>query len=457
MVSKMRSFRGGARVVGVFGGTFDPPHLGHVILPTYLRARGLVDTLVIAPCADHPLGKSMSPFADRLAWTRAAMAMHGDGVQVSDLEAVLAEREGGPSYTIRLLDAVAAAHPRATVRLVVGSDIVQTGETSRWRAWDEIERRFEPIVVPRAGYTDEQVAALPEVSSTEVRRLLAEDTAQARAALVHLVPKVVLDALTRARRTSAPVWLVGRGHVWAHVEPWLRSRGIAVCSIGALEAVSDPRTWPSACPAAVWLLVRDGAIAPVAAALLGKVPTQTPVLHAAGALPSRDPRALAVLAEAGHPVGTLHPICSLRAERTWPSHLGEAAFGLEGDDAVRALAREWLADQPTLDLQGLGEQGRRAYHGACALAANHLAVLEDAAAGVLRAQGHPAPTVAAALDVLLRSALDNLLALGIPAGITGPVARGDRATVRGHLESLDADARALYEVLSAHLERLVAR
>src|SRR5690606_33178666 len=102
------------------------------------------------------------------------------------------------------------------------------------------------------------------------------------------------------------------------------------------------------------------------------------------------------------------------------------------------------------------EPARRAYHGACALAANHLAVLEHTAAAVLRAQGHPRERVDAALGVLLRSALDNLLALGIPAGITGPVVRGDTATVRGHIDALDDDAGALYRVLCEHLERLVA-
>jgi nicotinate (nicotinamide) nucleotide adenylyltransferase len=451
----MRSFRGGAPVVGVFGGTFDPPHVGHVMLPTYLRTRGLVDRLVVAPCADHPLGKSMSPFGDRLAWTRAAMAMHGDFVDVSDLEAVLAQREGGPSYTVRLLDALASKHPGAQVRLVVGSDIVATGETSRWPAWEEIERRFEPIVVPRAGYTDEQGAALPEVSSTQVRRLLKGDTPEARTSLETLVPAVVLAALDRARQSSASVWLVGRGNVWAHAEPWLRGRGRHVWSVGGHEALEAQVDWPADPPAAVWLLVRDGAIPSVAAALLGNIPTRTPVLHAAGALPSHDMRALAGLAAAGHPVGTLHPICSLRAERPWPSHLGAAAFGVEGDPAARAVAMQWLDDQPWLDLQALDDVARRAYHGACALAANHLAVLEETAAGVLRRQGHPAEHVAAALDVLLRSALDNLLALGVPAGITGPVVRGDMQTVRGHLEALDADARALYEILSAHLARLL--
>jgi nicotinate (nicotinamide) nucleotide adenylyltransferase len=456
MVWLMKSFRGATGVLGVFGGAFDPPHIGHVMLPTYLRARRLVDRLLVAPCADHPLGKTMSPFADRLAWTRAAMAVHGDGVEVSELEAALATREPGPSYTIRLLEAVAAAHPDARVRLVIGSDIVRTGETQRWHEWDRIVQRFAPIVVPRAGHADASQVQLPDVSSTQVRQLLQADTEEARATLAQLVPAAVLEAITRAPHAEE-IWLVGRGHVWSHAEPWLRGHGHPVSSLRAHDMNASDAVWPSTRPAAVWLLVRDDALAQVASAACGRIPAGTPVLHAAGALPSRDPRALGALARAGHPVGTLHPICSLRAERTWPSHLGEAAFGIEGDPAAREVALSWIGDQPWLDLQGLDERGRRAYHGACALAANHLAVLQATAGEVLRAQGHPRAQVDAALGVLLRSALENLLALGIPAGVTGPVARGDAATVRGHLEALEPDARALYRVLSEQLERLLAK
>jgi predicted short-subunit dehydrogenase-like oxidoreductase (DUF2520 family) len=180
-----------------------------------------------------------------------------------------------------------------------------------------------------------------------------------------------------------------------------------------------------------------------------------PVLHGAGARQAED--VLAPLRRQGHPVGTLHPICSLRSERPWPSPLGRAAFGVEGDPAARALALSWVGDQPWLDLQGLSGSGRTAYHAACALAANHLAVPYAAARDVLTAQGHPEAAVERALGELMRSALDNLAALGLPAGITGPVVRGDGATVAAHLDALPPDAGALYGVLSERLAALVDR
>ena len=106
-------------VLAVFGGSFDPPHIGHVLIPTYLLTRGLASQVLVAPCWSHPFAKRMSPFLERLAWTRLAMAVHGPQVAVSDLELRLAEARdaGTPSYSYELLKAVAAAYPAFQVRL----------------------------------------------------------------------------------------------------------------------------------------------------------------------------------------------------------------------------------------------------------------------------------------------------------------------------------------------------
>ena len=449
-------------------------------MPVYLLARGSVDRVLVAPVADHPFGKAMRPFAQRLALTHAAMAACAGtgGVEVTDLEQRLADREGGPSRTLRLLRAVAAQHPQADVRLVVGSDIVADGQTARWHRWDEIEREFSPIVVPRAGVAGaaaRTLCALPEVSSTEVRSRWAayceHERAQDWSWLTAAVPAAVLALLETFANVAAPVvWIVGRGHVATHAAPWLGGRGyvvvqldgralvrgasLASCVLGPdAETTEGALPWPSA----VWVLVRDSATADIAAALLAAgLPSDVPVLHGAGAVASRDPAALAVLAAAGHPVGTLHPICSLRRELPWPSALGRATFGLEGDPTARAIAKAWIGGQAHLDLQALGAVERTAYHAACALAANHLVVLQREAAEVLCGQGHAPNEVADAIAELLRSALVNLLALGVPAGITGPVARGDTATVAAHVAALPSPTDTLYATLSARLTAIVA-
>jgi predicted short-subunit dehydrogenase-like oxidoreductase (DUF2520 family) len=344
-----------------------------------------------------------------------------------------------------LLDAVAAARPEARVRLVLGSDIVASGETGKWHRWDQIAATYDPVVVPRTGHGD-GLGALPEVSSTRVREDIAAGHWPEVAAQV---PAAVVDLLRQPCRGTIAV--IGEGHVATHAVPWLRRRGYLVVQApgrdprAALQ--SDTRV------TGVWLLVEDRAIASVAQVCVGSIPPGTPVLHAAGPFLAAD--VLRPLQAAGHPVGTLHPICSLRRERPWPPRLNDAGFGIEGDPQARALAIDLVGVQPWLDLQAFDEAGRRAYHGACALLANHLAVLLDAAGSVLRGQGHDDANIDAALAVLLRSAVDNLLALGIPAGITGPVARGDTATVRAHLEALPAEVAELYAVLSARLTAMI--
>ena len=436
-------------VLGVFGGAFDPPHLGHALVPAYLRLRGVAQRVLVVPCADHPLGKDLSPFEERMALVRAAMSTMGEGVQVSDIEDRLIKAHGGPSYTLRMLEAVAQEHPDMDVRLVIGTDIVS--EVHRWHRWEEIERRFSPIVVPRAGHAPPDVCALPEVSSTQVRAWLRDGGPEAEAGLEANVPAQVRAYLRRS--TEAPVWLVGRGHVATHAEPWLRAQGRRVLRVAARELV-EQGTHPVEMPGAIWVLAADPAILAVAKALAGAgVPTTVPVLHGAGA--RRAAEVLAPLAERGHPVGTLHPICSLRRERPWPSRLGEAAFGLEGDPGARHVAQAWVGEQPWLDLQGFDDAGRRAYHAACALAANHLAVPYVAARDVLQGQGHAPEAVQGALATLLRSSLENLLAQGVPAGITGPVSRGDEAAVRAHVAALDDDTATLYRTLSERLASIV--
>lgn len=435
--------------IGVFGGAFDPPHIGHVMLPALLRARAWVDRVLVAPCADHPLGKKMAPFGQRLGWVRSAMRQHGGFVEVTDLERRLAREHGPPSFTLRLLEAVAAAHPSSRVRLVIGSDIVQRGEVSRWHRWDEIERRFSPLVVPRAGYADAQRCALPEVSSTAVRDALAARDWDAVGALV---PAAVVERMRTPPTES--LLIVGDGNAAAHAEPWLCERGFDVTVMSGRAVANGALPPVETRFSGVWILAADPAISAVAAGLRTlELSRQTPILHGAGGRLASD--VLAPCKALGHPVGVLHPICALRKELPWPSRLGEAAFGVAGDPQARALIERVVAGQPTLDLSGLDAPGRAAYHGACALVANHLSVLLVSGRDVLVGQGHAPQIVQRALGLLLRSALDNLLALGIPQGVTGPAARGDQAAVAAHVDALPPEVAELYATLSLRLETLL--
>jgi nicotinate-nucleotide adenylyltransferase len=175
--------------VALFGGSFNPPHIGHVLAAAYVLSTGAVERVVAVPVFEHALRKHLEPFEHRVEMARRAFGLL-PGVEVSEIEAEL----GAPSRTLSTILALELKHPDWALRLMVGSDILT--EIHQWHAFDEIERRAPPLVLARAGANPSgALSLLPEVSSTEVRALLArggvgqEPDAQLRT----LVPRAVLD------------------------------------------------------------------------------------------------------------------------------------------------------------------------------------------------------------------------------------------------------------------------
>jgi len=154
---------------GLLGGSFDPPHMGHLLLGSWALATGSVDGLLVVPCHVHALNKrATAPFADRLAMTAALCQAWPGRAEASDIEA----RLGDPSRTLRTLRALGHERPGDRFRLVVGQDIL--AETHLWHGWDEVVEAAPPLVAGRRGAPGpSRDIALPEVSSTEVRRRLA--------------------------------------------------------------------------------------------------------------------------------------------------------------------------------------------------------------------------------------------------------------------------------------------
>ncbi|MCA9293845.1 MAG: nicotinate (nicotinamide) nucleotide adenylyltransferase [Phycisphaerales bacterium] len=205
------------RTVVVFGGSFDPPHRGHIELPLdAARAIG-ADWVLYMPAAQSP-HKDRAPGAsaeDRLGMLRAALRGRSH-CSVSDLE--LHRVGAGPSYTVDTLRELRQAAPSSvTFRLLIGAD--QALALPRWREPGAIVELAEPLVMRRSHGASEvnlvdRLASLPapvgapasvwhrrvvnvptvDVSSTQVRALLRHGTDPgARAALRKLVPSPVLQ------------------------------------------------------------------------------------------------------------------------------------------------------------------------------------------------------------------------------------------------------------------------
>jgi nicotinate-nucleotide adenylyltransferase len=169
--------------VAVFGGSFNPPHVAHVLACALVRSVEEIDQVLVVPAYQHPFAKSLAPFDDRAAMCELAMAWL-PFVEVSRIEGEL----GGESRTLRTLESLAQAHPAWRLRLVIGADIL--GEAPRWYGFDAIAKLAPPIVLGRAG-VDPLPAhpLLPAVSSTQVRAAIARG---AWSEVEKLVPREVL-------------------------------------------------------------------------------------------------------------------------------------------------------------------------------------------------------------------------------------------------------------------------
>jgi nicotinate-nucleotide adenylyltransferase len=168
--------------VGLFGGSFNPPHVAHALVALYVLETAPIDELWFMPTFRHAFGKELAPFDERVAMCELAAAALGPRVSVSRVEEEVARATGRENRTLFLLEHLAAARPDVSPRVVIGADVLH--ETGNWHAWDEVCRRAPPIVVGRGGSepppgTHVSELAMPAVSSTEVRRRLAagEDAA----------------------------------------------------------------------------------------------------------------------------------------------------------------------------------------------------------------------------------------------------------------------------------------
>jgi nicotinate-nucleotide adenylyltransferase len=185
--------------IGLFGGTFDPIHVGHLVAAVNARHALSLDRVILM-VANVPWqkvgGRSVTSAEDRFALVEAAVG------NVPGLEAGRLEIErGGESYTADTLAALAEANPGAELFLVVGADVA--GELSSWDRREAIQRLATLVVVNRPG------AGLPrsldgwrvelvtvpnlEISSTDLRARAADGRP-----LDYLVPEAAVHCL-RAR------------------------------------------------------------------------------------------------------------------------------------------------------------------------------------------------------------------------------------------------------------------
>ncbi|HSU15240.1 DUF2520 domain-containing protein [Longimicrobium sp.] len=199
------------------------------------------------------------------------------------------------------------------------------------------------------------------------------------------------------------------------------------------------------------IAVPDDAIARVVGQLEAvDLPAGLPVMHASGSL-SVD--VLAPLAAKGHPVAGMHVLAAIADPVEGADRLRGATFGVEGEGAARALAERLVAACGGRVL-AIRPGGKALYHAAAVFASNYAVALLSVAERLMIDAGVPAEDAQPALAALAAGAVENVAARGPAEALTGPIARGDAATVERHLSRLSGADRDLYCLLGLEALKL---
>jgi nicotinate-nucleotide adenylyltransferase len=161
--------------LGLFGGTFDPPHLGHLIAAQEAWSALQLDRLLWMPARHPPHKKVEQVSSPRIRVELLEAAVAGDRrFSVSELEV----RRPGPSYTVDTLRALREEYPEAGLYLLLGAD--QYRDLDSWREPEEIRRLAGIGVFARAGEDPRPAAGVTririprvDISATEIRRRVA--------------------------------------------------------------------------------------------------------------------------------------------------------------------------------------------------------------------------------------------------------------------------------------------
>jgi len=181
--------------LGLFGGSFDPVHLGHLLVAQAAREELELDRLFFIPAAQSPFkpDRQPTPAGRRLRLLRLALAGKA-WCEVDEQEL----RRGGVSYTIDTVRDYARRFPQARLFYLTGAD--QVAKLPQWREADELARLAEFVVIPRPGTAE---AGVPKpfrgrtlkgvplgISSSEIRERI-----RSGKAIDHLVPAAVAEAI----------------------------------------------------------------------------------------------------------------------------------------------------------------------------------------------------------------------------------------------------------------------
>ena len=165
--------------IGLFFGSFNPIHNGHLMLANYLAEYGGLDEIWFVVSPQNPFKDKKSLLADRHRLYMVEMAINGDErFQVCDIEFYMPQ----PSYTIDTLTRLQERHPNTDFYLICGMDNIESFK--KWKNYEAILQYHHLMVYPRKGYSSNELVDHPsvtvveapeiEVSSTFIRNAIGE-------------------------------------------------------------------------------------------------------------------------------------------------------------------------------------------------------------------------------------------------------------------------------------------
>lgn len=258
------------------------------------------------------------------------------------------------------------------------------------------------------------------------------------------------------------IGFIGAGRLAASLSAALRAAGFSVRAVASQDRASArtlataigvteaaPQRVVDSCDL-VFLTVPDAVIAPLTALLPWR--RGQSVVHCSGAL---GLSALEPATKRGALAGCLHPLQSFPSRSPEPARFQHIYCGVEAPEPLGNYLESLVSavGASPFRLEGVD---RRLYHAAAVFMSNHVVALASAATRLWELAGLPQSAAREALSPLLLAAAANVTALPLNKALTGPVARGDLATIEGHLRALEAttDLRELYRALSAELLEL---
>ncbi len=180
------------------------------------------------------------------------------------------------------------------------------------------------------------------------------------------------------------------------------------------------------------------------------------LIHLSGSLSSK------VLCDEDLPCGrlSLHPLQAVAYVRSGIKDLPKAFFTLEGNDLGLTKGRE-IMKALGADYKVIESSDKAAYHASAVIASNYLVAIIDMAMKINKSLGIDEEEVLEGILNLSEGSLENIRSLGTQEALTGPIARGDFMTIKGHLEALgdilDDDEIELYKRLASYTGNLASR